>query len=386
MLNKSCVTLAEKAENRGLRKHKNSVFNVDVEVKNFSGENWISSGSTPVFLCYHWLDADWNVLVYDGLRTALPGGGIENGKTVAHGMGVNAPSRAGVFYLVLTLVQESVRWMECDLDGFAPAVVRVVVDDLEARTRIVIVSSPRSGNTWLNRMLSQVWDVPVFAVHRPTDLDWENLPERCVIQLHWTPSPEFCALMLAHELRPLVLVRHPLDVLISILHFCRHEPQTAQWLDGEGGTEDSITSCSPVDQAFQAYATGPRARALISLSSTWLEYPGVIVVRYEDLASRPDVEIVRIAREASLSVTPTSVREVVEKNRIEKARVGSTNKHFWQGKAGLWRSLITAESAFAIYEAHRETFERTGYGIEPDQALSSEAARSNWSKVAISRS
>jgi len=52
----------------------------------------------------------------------------------------------------------------------------------------------------------------------------------------------------------------------------------------------------------------------------------------------------------------------------------------------LWRSLITAESAFAIEEAHRETFERTGYGIEPDHALSSEVARSNWSKIAVSRS
>jgi hypothetical protein len=36
---------------------------------------------------------------------------------------------------------------------------------------------------------------------------------------------------------PLSMCRHPLDILISILHFCQYEPQTSQWIDSRGGSE-----------------------------------------------------------------------------------------------------------------------------------------------------
>lgn len=29
------------------------------------------------------------------------------------------------------------------------------------------------------------------AVHTPGELDWEALPDRCALQLHWHRTPEF---------------------------------------------------------------------------------------------------------------------------------------------------------------------------------------------------
>src|SRR6266403_798552 len=85
--------------------------------------------------------------------------------------------------------------------------------------RIAIVSTPRLGNTWLRQLLMRVYDMPGLAFHSPADIAWALLTERCVLQLHWPPTPSFRKLLVEHNVRTLVLCRHPLDVLISILHF-----------------------------------------------------------------------------------------------------------------------------------------------------------------------
>ena len=87
-----------------------------------------------------------------------------------------------------------------------------------------------------------------------------------------------------------MLARHPLDVLVSILHFASHEPQTARWLDGEGGDESSILGAEPASAAFLASATGPRARALLAVTPEWWPHGGV-AVRYEDAVGSPEAAL-----------------------------------------------------------------------------------------------
>ena len=76
-----------------------------------------------------------------------------------------------------------------------------------------------------------------------------------------------------HGFRVLVLSRHPLDVLISILHFVRKDRETNNWLGGEGGDERSIFGASPCSPQFLAYATSERAKALLSVSREWWPDP-----------------------------------------------------------------------------------------------------------------
>ena len=135
--------------------------------------------------------------------------------------------------------------------------------------RLAVVSTPRVGNMWLRRQLVALYGLEERSSHTPDEVDWPALPSACVLQLHWARTRAFERTLRRNGFRVLVLTRHPLDTLISILHFARHEPETARWLDGAEGDEHSILDADPTSPAFRAYATGRRAHALINLSSRW---------------------------------------------------------------------------------------------------------------------
>ena len=106
--------------------------------------------------------------------------------------------------------------------------------------RLALISTPRTGNTWLRHMLSAIYDATELAVHRPDDINWGDLPKRCVLQIHWLRSTPFLSQLQRHNFRVVVLARHPLDVLLSILHFSLHDDSTQQWLGGALGSEACI--------------------------------------------------------------------------------------------------------------------------------------------------
>ena len=107
-------------------------------------------------------------------------------------------------------------------------------------------------------MLAQALELSEQAVHLPEEVNWRALPPRVILQLHWPPGEDFVLQLDQHGFRPIVLARHPLDVLISILAFSQHDDSTVRWLGGAGGNERCIDGASPLSEAFLAYATGPR--------------------------------------------------------------------------------------------------------------------------------
>lgn len=245
--------------------------------------------------------------------------------------------------------------------------------------RLALVSTPRSGNTWLRYLLAQLYGLEQFAVHTPEALDWSSLPQECIVQLHWHRTPAFQALLERHGFRVVVICRHPLDVLISILHFAPHEPETAQWLSAENGDERDIHRASPVDPAFIRYATGARARALLSVSREWWSAPGVVRVRYEQLAADPERALNQLAQE--LGPVKRPITAVVDAHRLERLQPASSNQHFWRGQPGLWRSLLPQEVAATIAAAHPASLHELGYQVDPDPRLDHGAAVDHWTRI-----
>ncbi|HEV3118397.1 MAG TPA: hypothetical protein VGY58_15215, partial [Gemmataceae bacterium] len=250
------------------------------------------------------------------------------------------------------------------------------------RFRIAIVSTPRSGNTWLRHLLMHVYDMPGLAVHSPAELDWARLPERCVLQLHWPPTPYFRELLARHGVRPLALCRHPFDVLISILHFTLHDASTHRWLDGEGGDERSILGAMPRSAAFQEYAVGPRAHALLTVSGSWWTNPECCHVRYEDLLRDAPEVIRRLV--SDLSEPPVYTPETAaQETTIPRLRsLLQHQAHFWQGRAGLWKELLPALEAGALAERLQPFVAPLGYGCDPNVVLTANKADANWIKLA----
>lgn len=213
------------------------------------------------------------------------------------------------------------------------------------------------------------------SAHTPDELDWEALPERCALQLHWRRTPEFRTSLQRYGFSVAVLARHPLDVLVSILHFAPHEPQTARWLDGEDGDESSLIGADPASPAFLAYATGPRAKALLSVTPEWWPHADART-RYEDIVADPAAELGRMVE--ALGGEPTAPPAVaVEAASFSRLQDEATNMHFWQGRPGLWSELVPTEYALTIASAHPEMLE-LGYSVGVDATT----ARARWSAIA----
>ena len=242
--------------------------------------------------------------------------------------------------------------------------------------RVAVVSSPRSGNMWLRRLLVAAYGLEERSAHTPDEVDWGGLPERCALQLHWHRTADFRRRLRGDGFRVVVLARHPLDVLLSILHFAPHEPATARWLDGEGGDESALAEADPASPAFLAYAVGPRARALLSITPEWWGRADV-GVRYESLVEDPVAELGRVCDALGRRplVDPETAVHVVTFKRL---RYEATNQHFWQGRPGLWKELIPTHAALEIAAAYPE-MAALDYHVGVDDPT----ARERWRAIAV---
>ena len=237
--------------------------------------------------------------------------------------------------------------------------------------RIAIVSSPRSGNMWLRRLLKATYRLEERSAFTPDELDWDALPERCVLQLHWHRTPEFQARLEQSGCSVVVLARHPLAVLLSILHFAQYEPLTDRWLGGEAGDESLLRGANPVSAAFVEYARSPRAQALLAVTTEWWDHADA-AVRYESLVESPEAELARIAE--ALGTAPlVEPAQAVESVRFERLQEEAPNQHFWQGRVGLWSELVPTATALQIAAAYPQ-MGRLGYAVGVDE----ETALARW--------
>jgi len=246
--------------------------------------------------------------------------------------------------------------------------------------RIAIISTPRSGNTWLRKMLAALCEGDEIAIHSPNDLNWKNLPTgNCVLQLHWRKTPQVEQLLMENGFKIIVLLRHPLDVLISILQFAHQEPQTIHWLSGEGGDEKNIYGKSPASKAFLEYAISLRARSLLSISIEWREAPDAVLVRYHDLVSNTQKTLYDLTEK--LGIPQLNIETVIANNNIDKLRLTSDNGHFWQGKTGLWHRVIPSYIVKTIAQNQEIIFSKYEFEYTQIKKLSTIEAERNWSAL-----
>jgi hypothetical protein len=247
-----------------------------------------------------------------------------------------------------------------------------------ASVRLALLSTPRSGNTWLRRLLAQLFAAEEQAVHHPDEICWQALPHACVLQLHWPRTRDLEAKLAAHGFRVVVLARHPLDVLLSILHFATHDGATRHWLQGEAGDERPLHGAMPCSASFVEYGQSQRARALLAVSTQWCQAPGAITLTYEDLVANPSVQLGRVAQ--ALDIAPQrSLADTVAGATLPRMRgISGARHHFWQGQPGLWRRLLVPDIAVTLAATQAEPFTRFGYLCDPDSHLTRGQADALW--------
>jgi hypothetical protein len=216
-------------------------------------------------------------------------------------------------------------------------------------------------------------------VHLPAEIPWENLPPRAIVQLHWLPDDEFRGPLERHGFKVVVLARHPLDVLISALAFSQHDNSTLRWLAGAGGDERCIAGVEPLSEEFLSYARGPRAKALLGVSTAWWNHPLAVPVRYEDLMLEPARELERLVDRLGVTACKPPA-EVAAQSKPEDMRQQNVHMlfHVWRAQGSLWRQFLPAEAARQISAEHAEVFQTLGYVCDPDETLDDAAARQAW--------
>ena len=246
--------------------------------------------------------------------------------------------------------------------------------------RVAVIATPRSGNTWLRGMLAAMTGATEIAHHSPDDIAWDSLPAAVALQIHWPPTHALVTTLARHSFRVVTISRHPLDVLISILHFCRHEAQTSRWLDGAGGNEEGLKGAAPQDDSVLAYARGPRFRSLLGVTASWWDRADA-TVGYEELVADTPERLRAVAELMGARTGLPELRRIAESRALDAMRPTSSNHHYWQGNPGGWRRLLPADRAEALAAPVADILESLGYRMDPDAGLTSADARRNWEEI-----
>ena len=244
--------------------------------------------------------------------------------------------------------------------------------------RVAIVSSPRSGNSWVRCVLADVLGLEQIFVHNYFQAPLV-LPENCILQLHWYREPNFQEFLQSNLFRVVVLARHPLDMLLSTLHFARLDKEVNLWLGGNAEFTPSFLGAAPASPEFLEYATSWGAENLLSITHQWWHDQQALKVRYEDFVRDPVSRFTELI--TSLDGSPANLSAALQKYRLAKWQAKS-NKHGWQGRPGLWQDLIPFEDALKIYERHRSVFDGLAYSVARTSLTREEALR-NWQQMKV---
>lgn len=226
-------------------------------------------------------------------------------------------------------------------------------------TEILVVGFPKSGNTWLSRLLSDALDWPVRGIGdaRPLAEQGTMRGDGCLIrQLHLYPEPlgdVYPVVASAHSLnvnavdgqhKIVHIIRDPRDVAVSIGHY---------W--GIKDLQRIITQVMAVG-AHPLWGIG-----WAQYVKAWRKVPiPVVETRYEWLHADPLLELQRIIDRLGVRATKP-LGEVTERQQIDARRAdirahGEEMAHgitpqltnLRAGRVGDWRQEFTQEDVVAM--------------------------------------
>jgi hypothetical protein len=93
---------------------------------------------------------------------------------------------------------------------------------------------------------------------------------------------------------------------------------------------------------------------------SWIRERHVLVSRYEDLLRDYDTELTRLCAHLGLDSNGDAVREVVERNRPERAE-GRQGTHFFKGRIGRFREAFSPEQQAILADRFEPFLGPMGY-------------------------
>ena len=229
--------------------------------------------------------------------------------------------------------------------------------------RILILSTPKTGNTWLARLLSAIYDLPQQGLLHPFDpKQAAALGGRWVLFHHVRPTPEI--LDWIEEINPVLVtaIRHPADILVSLYHHVRR----FQAAEIEASALRAMLT-SPYERSEILSDASGSFQDDLECSLSWMRTGRVHTVRYEDLWRDAHRELARVT---SL-ICPVPERNIdlaIERCDFSLMRrlAGKHGGFFREGKVGGWPQVLPEDVCEGLCrEPYQALIEELGYSMDP---------------------
>jgi|GEM_PF-593407 len=267
---------------------------------------------------------------------------------------------------------------EGQVESMTPAIGPVPNDPAP---RIAIISTPRTGTTYLRTLLAAAVGAAGVAAKHPADVQWELLPDAVVLQLHWRRSLLFANRLRDEGFEVITLCRHPLDVLLSILRFAQ-VGSTTEWLGDSEDDDRLLQRAAPTSRGFRQWATTARAQELLGVSSEWWDDPAARVVRYEDLIETPGVILSGLLQTMDREMSQP-LSSVLEGSGPERLHELSGGIHVWDPRPGKWREFLPRELSETLRHVFERQFDLFGYDSENAAPPTHELATERWIETGL---
>jgi len=231
---------------------------------------------------------------------------------------------------------------------------------------VFLVSYPRSGNTWVRFLIANLLKPEgieidfhnvqeyVPEINRNNDII-ESLPSPRVIKSH--------ALYKSAFPKVIYLVRDGRDVYVSYFYYRLKQLEEGTSFSEYIRRKDHFPSLW--NEHVESWLTWDHAQ------------PNLLLVRYEDLLSKPEVELRKIANFIGIQRSDEVISNAVEVSRFDKMReidqtkgrkynLTGTKDFVRKGKAGTWQEEFSREDIEFFKENAGDLLIRLGYESDLD--------------------
>lgn len=249
--------------------------------------------------------------------------------------------------------------------------------------KIIVVSTPKTGNTWMTHLLSAVYDLPEVPVPPAFDAAaLERHGERWVALQHYYPEPDLLKWAEESQTQFVTMVRHPGDVLVSIWHMFCHQADdpkvnlgpAARRLPLDGGEMGEYATRYAKENFFH----------VLYISLKWMKSGESSSVRYEQLWRDPVTTLTQLTNRiqpVSLDRIESAI-DVCDMNLLRKLYNDPKGEFYRKGCPGSWRDELPDNIVAVLrdQEPYPTLFRELGYTLDPRDPLIDAPAKPRVSK------
>jgi SAM-dependent methyltransferase len=240
-------------------------------------------------------------------------------------------------------------------------------DDL----RIMIVSTPKTGNTWVKYLLANIYELPVVEVGPSFDAaEVDGLGPRWITHQHYGVQPDILDYGKRNDVVFVTTVRHPGDALLSKFHFVRSYVDQLTFADVD--LSPLMARDGDTVGEHTVYYVRHGFHVSLDISLNWMRTGRSHVIRYEDLWRNPVPALQKLTA-AICEVPLDRIQRSVELCDFDLMRTmpGADPKLFRKGQVGNWKQELPQEilDVFRHTEPYPSQFAELGYTLDPDDPL-----------------